>query len=91
MQVDKRTRFSRMAAHCLEALYDDLLAGIPHLNASDRFDIENAALAEARLRMLQEAEMRGAAGAADVTAAWHIARKCKRVVERIARRKGRRR
>jgi len=75
-----------MVKHCSQALYDGLLAGIKHFTSSDLKDIHDCAIAEARLRILQEAEMRGEASACDVTAAFHMARKTKRIVERIARR-----
>ena len=78
-----------MAQRCLRAFYNDLLASITDLTASERHDIENAAIAEARLRMLQEKEIGGASNTVDVTAAWHLARKTRRTVERIARRAAR--
>jgi hypothetical protein len=68
-----------------------LLAGVTTLTDTDRLDIERAAIAEARLRILQEREMIEGCDPTDVTAAAHLARKERRVVERIAKRtRGRR-
>jgi hypothetical protein len=35
MRVDGRTRFARMALHCLQALHSDLLAGVTTLTDTD--------------------------------------------------------
>jgi hypothetical protein len=93
LRVDTSEGMGRMAQRCLRALYDDLLAGVTDLTATERLDIERAALAEARLRWLQERELAGVGDPTDVTAATHLARKERRVVERIAKlaaRRGRR-
>jgi hypothetical protein len=91
LKVDTSAGMGRMAQKCLRALYDDLLAGITGLTVTERLDVERAALAEARLRWLQERELAGNADPTDVTAATHLARKERRTVERIAKLAKRRR
>lgn len=84
--VDRRTRFSKLAESHLEAFLA-AIGGDAGLTSRDRLDLEDAALAAARLRILQEQEARGdGVDATDVAAAWHLARKTRATVDRIAKR-----